>query len=68
MHAKLTAALIMLSGIALVFCSFFTPPKGSVDETVLMYFTETLVWGGGAFGFGEFVLKILDYLRGKKKS
>lgn len=48
--ARLTAALTLGSGIALCFCSFYHPPGGSVDSSVLFYFGQTLLYAGSVFG------------------
>ena len=49
-QARLTAALTLGSGIALCFCSFYHPPGGSVDSSVLFYFGQTLLYAGSVFG------------------
>lgn len=36
--------------IALCFCSFYHPPGGSVDSSVLFYFGQTLLYAGSVFG------------------
>lgn len=48
--SRLTAALTLASGITLCFCSFYHPPGGSIDNSVLFYFGQCLLYAGSVFG------------------
>jgi hypothetical protein len=45
-----TAVLLTLSGIALLFCGFWVDPEGEIDSSVLVAFGETCTFAGGLFG------------------
>lgn len=51
----LLASLLVLSGVVLSYISFYTPPVGEVDGSVLGYFGECLIWAGSMFGMKEYV-------------
>ncbi len=44
------AVLLTLSGIALLFCSFWIEPTGKIDSSVLVAFGETCTFAGALFG------------------
>jgi hypothetical protein len=45
-----TAVLLTLSGIALLFSGFWIDPAGEVDGSVLIAFGETCTFAGALFG------------------
>lgn len=44
------STLVLLSGLVLIFCSFFTPPSGVIDASVLTAFGEALSFVGAVWG------------------
>jgi len=48
-----TAVLTLLSGVVLVFCSFFM--KGEVLDGVLWYAGQTMIYAGSIFGVAMFI-------------
>lgn len=64
---NVSAVLLVVSGIIMCFCGFFAEPIGEIDETVLAYLGECLIWAGSMFGMTEYVrhqinkVKFKDY-------
>lgn len=48
-----TAVALLLSGLVLVYCSFFM--QGEVMEGVLWYAGQTMVYAGSIFGVGMYI-------------
>ena len=46
----LTAAVLSLGGMALLFCGVFIDPKGQIEESVLVAFGESATFAGALFG------------------
>ncbi|MDH6314285.1 hypothetical protein M2137_003088 [Parabacteroides sp. PFB2-10] len=46
----MTAVLLTMSGIALLFFGFWTDPEGEIDHSVLVAFGETMTFAGALFG------------------
>lgn len=46
----LTAILLTLSGIVLLFCGFWVNPIGKIDNSVLIAFGEVCTFAGALFG------------------
>ena len=44
------SVLVLLSGLVLIFMSFFAPPKGAIDPSVLTAFGEALSFVGAVWG------------------
>ena len=55
----LTAALLSLGGLILLFCGLFIDPQGQIHETLLVAFGETATFAGALFG--------IDYVYKQKK-
>ena len=55
----LTAAVLSLGGLILLFCGLFIDPQGQIHETLLVAFGETATFAGALFG--------IDYIYKKKK-
>ena len=55
-NVSLTSALLSLvSGIALCFLSFFLSQDHAIDNSVLFYLGEMLVYAGSVLGLKEYV-------------
>ena len=52
----LTAALLSLGGLILLFCGLFIDPQGQIHETLLVAFGETATFAGALFGI-DYVYK-----------
>lgn len=46
----LLAALLVFSGLILLFSGFFLPPEGEIHSSVLVAFGETCTFAGALFG------------------
>ena len=46
----LTAFVLALGGLVLLFCGIFIDPEGQIHETVLVAFGETATFAGSLFG------------------
>lgn len=44
------STLVLLAGLVLIFLSFFAPPKGVIDPSVLTAFGEALSFVGAVWG------------------
>lgn len=55
----LTAALLSVGGLILLFCGLFIDPQGQIHETLLVAFGETATFAGALFG--------IDYVYKQKK-
>lgn len=57
-----SALVMLLSGIVLSFLSFFLSKIYKVDESVLWYFAQTIVYASSVFGIGSYVnYKLKDF-------
>ena len=54
----LTAAVLSLGGLVLLFCGAFIAPEGQIDSSILVAFGETATFAGALFG--------IDYVYKKK--
>ena len=52
----LTAALLSVGGLILLFCGIFIDPQGQIHETLLVAFGETATFAGALFGI-DYVYK-----------
>lgn len=60
----ITAVVLLASGIVLSFLSFFLSVDNEIDDSVLWYFAQTLIYSGSIFGVKEYI----DYrMRAPKK-
>lgn len=55
-----TAVVLLLSGVVLSFLGFYAAPLGEISDSVLWYFSQTLIYSGSIFG-------VSTYVRGKFK-
>lgn len=57
-----SALVMLLSGIVLSFLSFFLSELYRVDDSVLWYFAQTIVYASSVFGIGSYVnYKLKDF-------
>lgn len=61
-----SAFMMLLAGIALTFCSFFTPPRGELTESVVAFMGEALIYAASVFGLTAYVDAKLKKLRNEK--
>ena len=52
----ITAAVLSLGGLILLFCGVFIDPQGQIHETLLVAFGETATFAGALFGI-DYVYK-----------
>ena len=46
----ITAAVLSIGGLILLFCGIFIDPQGQIHETLLVAFGETATFAGALFG------------------
>ena len=46
----ITAAIMSLGGLILLFCGIFIAPKGQIDSSLLIGFGEVATFAGALFG------------------
>lgn len=51
-----TAILLIVSGIVLSFLSFFLSTEHSIDNSILWYFAQCLLYAGGIFGIRNYTI------------
>lgn len=51
----ITAITTLSTGIALSYISFFLPPQGEIEDSVLHYFAQTLMFAGAVFGLKVYI-------------
>jgi len=54
-----TAALLSMGGMAMLFCGVFIDPQGQIHDTLLIAFGEVATFAGALFG--------IDYVYKKRK-
>ena len=52
----LTATVLSIGGLILLFCGVFIDPQGQIHETLLVAFGETATFAGALFGI-DYVYK-----------
>ena len=64
-----TACIMLASGIILSFLSFFIEDEHTIDDSVLWYFAQTIIYAGSVFGLTLYVSstrrQIIAELEGK---
>lgn len=50
-----SALLLLMSGVVLSFLGFYTAPEGEISDSVLWYFSQTLIYAGSIFGVSTYV-------------
>ena len=58
----LTAAVLSIGGLVLLFCGMYIDPQGEIHETLLVAFGELATFAGALFGI-DYVYK----MKGKAK-
>lgn len=51
-----TAIVLIVSGIVLSFLSFFISKEHCIDNSVLWYFAQCLLYAGGIFGIRNYTI------------
>lgn len=51
-----TAILLIVSGIVLSFLSFFLSTEHCIDNSILWYFAQCLLYAGGIFGIRNYTI------------
>ena len=46
----ISAAFMLVMGVTLCFCEFWTAPVGEIHDSVLWYFAQCLIYAGSAVG------------------
>ena len=54
------AVLITITGIVLLFCSFFAPPKGEIHPSVLAAIGEVFTFAGAVLGIDYRYKRVKD--------
>ncbi len=52
----ITAAILSIGGLVLLFCGVFIDPEGQIHESLLVAFGETATFAGALFGI-DYVYK-----------
>ncbi len=61
---SILAVIVVLSGLILVFCSFWLPPQGDISPSVLTALGECFVFGGSLLGISaNYKSKLYDIER-----
>jgi hypothetical protein len=47
---SISAAFMLVMGVTLCFCAFWTAPVGEIHDSVLWYFAQCLIYAGSAVG------------------
>ena len=47
---SISAAFMLVMGVTLCFCAFWTAPVGEIHDSVLWYFAQCLIYAGSALG------------------
>lgn len=55
----ITASVLSIGGLTLLFCANFIHPQGQIDSSILVAFGETATFAGALFG--------IDYVYKKKQ-
>lgn len=66
-----SAVVILLAGIALLFIGVFAPPRGTIDNSILVAFGEGLTFVGSIFGIDynyRYKMTKMNYERSSEKS
>lgn len=60
-----TAVGMLISGVGLSTAGFIVAPLGKIDDSVLWFFAQCLLYAGGIFGIGIYVNGKINYLADK---
>ena len=65
----LTAAILALGGMILLFCGVYIEPKGQLHETLLVAFGEIATFAGALFGIdAAYSKKLWEFTNSKDNS
>ena len=60
----ITAAVLSIGGLILLFCGVYIEPKGEIHETLLVAFGEAATFAGALFGI-DYTYKFCSLTNGK---
>ena len=60
----ITAAVLSIGGLILLFCGVYIDPKGEIHETLLVAFGEAATFAGALFGI-DYTYKFRSLTNGK---
>ena len=60
----ITAAVLSIGGLILLFCGVYIEPKGEIHETLLVAFGEAATFAGALFGI-DYTYKFRSLTNGK---
>lgn len=63
--SHVAAGLLLLFGMVMVVCGFFTPPAGEVHNSILWVFGQTLVFSGAVLGISLHVDNSIQSIEAK---
>lgn len=63
-----TAVGLLASGVALSVAGFCVPPVGHISDSVLWYFSQTLIYAGSVFGVGAYMKRRFEDMRRELRS
>ncbi len=55
LFSRLSALLMLASGIALSVAGFVSPPLGEISDSVLWYVAQALIYAGSVFGVTVYI-------------
>ena len=68
MFQKLSALLMLVSGVALSVAGFVVDPVGEISDSVLWYVAQALIYAGSVFGVTVYIDQRLGQLKGFVKN
>lgn len=64
----ITAAVLSIGGLVLLFCGVYIDPQGQIHETLLVAFGETATFAGALFGIDYTYRKRNNHNDGTERS
>lgn len=64
----ITASILSIGGLILLFCGIFIDPQGQIHETLLVAFGETATFAGALFGIDYTYRKRNNHNNGTERS
>ena len=64
----ITAAVLSIGGLVLLFCGVYIDPQGQIHETLLVAFGETATFAGALFGIDYTYRKRNNHNNGTERS
>ena len=68
MFEKLSALLMLVSGVALSVAGFVVDPVGEISDSVLWFVAQALIYAGSVFGVTVYIDQRLGRLKGFVKN